>query len=267
MCQGRSILFNSVLLLLSLLSFSIQADPPENKVVRLTSGEWAPYTSSKLKHYGVFSHIVTEAFELSGFRVEYDFYPWKRSYILAAKGEYDGSVTWAPTEERKKDFYFSDVVVTSDKYFFHMENKPFHWETLDQIKDLVVGATYNYTYGKKFDRRVASGDLQVAYVLQDKQNIRKLMAERIDVFPMDINVAYHLIAEETSPGSRSQITHHPKVIMSTPISVVFSKNIDVKRAERLQEALNSGLNQLRANGRYAYLIERSRRGEYLLAGQ
>ena len=44
-------------------------------VVGLTNGEWPPYTSQNLKNYGVFSPIVSEAFELEGMTVEYTFFP------------------------------------------------------------------------------------------------------------------------------------------------------------------------------------------------
>lgn len=55
--------------------------------VVLSNGEWAPYLSENLPHYGAASHIVQAAFAAVDVEVRYEFYPWKRSYKLALEGE------------------------------------------------------------------------------------------------------------------------------------------------------------------------------------
>ena len=73
--------------------------------IRLTNGEWAPYTSASMPGGGIMSQIITEAFALSGIKVDYVYLTsWKRAYILAAKGRYDGSLTWAKPVSGKKIF-------------------------------------------------------------------------------------------------------------------------------------------------------------------
>jgi len=49
------------------------------EAIRLTTGEFVPFTSKSLKYNGVISRIVTEAFALEGGEVEYGWYPWKRA--------------------------------------------------------------------------------------------------------------------------------------------------------------------------------------------
>ena len=232
------------------------------EVVRLTNGEWPPYTSEALKHHGVFSHIVTKAFEQEGVRVEYSFYPWKRAYFEAAEGNYDGSVAWAPTEEREKEFHFSDPVTTSKKVFFHLRSYDFHWSTIDDLKALNIGATTHYTYGKEFDEASLGGELNIEYVASDKFNVRKLLHNRIQIFPMEIEVGYSLIHTMLPPEQAALITNHLKPIMQAPICVAFSKKIPAQRASRLQKLLNSGLKKLMASGQYEELIWNSRQGKY-----
>ncbi|MCP4355461.1 MAG: amino acid ABC transporter substrate-binding protein, partial [Proteobacteria bacterium] len=67
------------------------------------------FTSQKLKKFGVYSDIVSKAFALEGIKVEYKFFPWARSYYTVKIGTMDGSLTWAPTEEKKRDVIFSDL--------------------------------------------------------------------------------------------------------------------------------------------------------------
>ncbi len=103
---------------ISLIILILNTGASGQDIIRLTSGEWEPHISENLKHYGVVSHIITDAFESENIKVEYNFYPWKRSYILSKRGEFDGSIVWAPSLERKKDFYFTDPVIVSKKVFF-----------------------------------------------------------------------------------------------------------------------------------------------------
>lgn len=247
------------------LSFGLLSTTFAEEVVRLTNGEWVPYTSKQLKHYGVFSHIVTEAFAQEGITVEYKFFPWKRGYVSAAKGHFDGSVTWAPTSERKKDFYFTDPVTYNQKVFFHLKSYAFDWEHIDDLKGLKIGGTAQYTYGAAFDQAAKTEKIQVQYVTSDKQNVKKLLMQRIHIFPMEIEVGYHLIRSILTPEEAQLITHHPKPVQQTPICVVISKKLADNQSQRLVNLFNKGLTKLKESGKYDQYMEASRRGEYTTA--
>ncbi len=234
-----------------------------DEVIRLTNGEWPPYTSEKLKHGGVFTHIVTEALAISGIGVEYKYLPWKRGYKLAKDGEYDGALAWASTPERREDFFFSAPVTFNKKVFFHLKDYPFDWNTIDDLKGLSVGATDKYTYGPDFDEAARTGKISVQIVNRDVQNIRKLMAGRIQIFPMEIEVGYNLIHQELIPEQAALITNHSLPVQKTPVSVAVSRKIELKRAQKLLNALQSGLQILRDSGRYDEMIWDSRKGEYI----
>lgn len=249
-------LFTCLLLLAS--AFNVQAE-----TVRLTNGEWAPYVSKNLQHYGVFSHIVTEAFALEGITVEYGFYPWKRGYKAAADGDYDGSLTWAPTPEREKDFYFSEPVTYNKKVFFHLKSRPFTWDSFADLKGLNIGTTAQYTYGDEFDNAAKNKLISAFPVNNDQQNVKKLLAERIDIFPMEIEVGYGLIHSELAPAQAALITNHPKPVTETPICIVISRKIPAERASKLLAAFNRGLAKLKESGQYEQLIWNSRQGQYL----
>lgn len=88
-----------MLIVLFFLSISLNVYAQES--IRLTNGEWPPYLSKDLKHYGVASRIVTEAFDLEGIKVEYGFFPWERALELAKHGDWDGSLVWFHTPKRE----------------------------------------------------------------------------------------------------------------------------------------------------------------------
>ena len=96
------------------------------ETIRITNGEWTPYLSEHLPHYGVSSHIVTEAFALVDVEVEYGFFPWQRSFKLAKSGEkWDGSAVWYYSEERARHFHYSDAVNQVEMAFFHLKDASF----------------------------------------------------------------------------------------------------------------------------------------------
>ena len=88
-----------------------------SKTIRLTNGEWQPFLSKDAPHSGFASHIVTEAFAQVGVEVEYGFFLWARSMKLAKEGRWDGTIVWGESEERLRNFYFSELVVLTTFVF------------------------------------------------------------------------------------------------------------------------------------------------------
>ncbi|MBU2711113.1 hypothetical protein [Zooshikella harenae] len=93
--------------------------------IKITIGEYSPYLAEELKFNGVAAHIVQEAFALVGINVEYGFFPWARSYEYAKFGRWDGTIIWVYTEERARDFYYSDPIIEGPAVFFHLTSTSF----------------------------------------------------------------------------------------------------------------------------------------------
>ena len=85
-------------ILIGFLSLIFSSSLSANETIRIANGEWPPYLSKELKHYGVASRIVAEAFALEGVKVKYGFFPWGRAYAVVQRGEWDGSVIWTIKE-------------------------------------------------------------------------------------------------------------------------------------------------------------------------
>lgn len=222
----------------------------DDTVVTLTNGEWPPYTSQHLPHYGFLSRVVSHAFSLKGYYVRYEFYPWKRAYSLAVKGDREGSISWALTPERKKELHFSQTVFKVRKVFFHLRKTPFDWQSISDLARFRLGVTAGYTYGQQFDVAWHRGELQTQPVTNDSQNFGKLLLGRIDAFPLELVVGNTIIRETLAKEQQLRITHHPKPVLVTPIGVAISQQLPEGRAEALLQALNEGLDMLRAQGTY-----------------
>jgi polar amino acid transport system substrate-binding protein len=243
-----------IIILIGAVSFlyAVNVAPSVAETIRITNGEWPPFTSEQLPYHGALSRIISEAFALEGVTVEYGFFPWKRAYQHAKTGLWDGSIGWAPSDEHRLDFYLSDPVLIVDKALFHLKSTPFDWAKIDDLSKWRIGAAAGYTYGVEWDLAVQQGRIKIEEVPLDEQNLMKLLRKRIDVMAMEVDVANYLIRTRLSPDEASLIVFHPKLIMQTPICLGLSRQRE--GSPLLLNRFNHGLRRLRELGRYdAYL--------------
>lgn len=227
------------------------------EVVRLTNGEWPPFTSERLEHGGVLSRIVAESFALEGITVEYGYFPWKRAYQFAMTGEWDGSVGWALTPDHLRDFLMSEPVIFVDKALFHMKSTPLNWSKIEDLSQWRIAATAGYSYGQEWDEAVKNGRLKIETVTNDEQNIKRLLAGRIDAFAMEVDVANYLIDTTLTPDEARQLTYCPKLLAHSPICLALSRKLE--KAPVLLKRFNDGLSKLKAAGLYDQYLTKSER--------
>lgn len=220
------------------------------EAINITTGEFAPWTSEKLKYGGFTSHVISEAFELEGYAVNFTFYPWKRVYEAAKAGDrFQASSWWYASEERAELFHYSEPLLTDSMVFFHLKDKPLpDWETLDDLKALRIGATAGYTYTPEFWEAAKSKRLDVQEVSSDELNFKKLLKGRIETFATSDLVGQRMLREKFGAEVAGKVTFHSKPLLSSPGYLLFSKNL--ANARELVAIFNRGLAKLRQSGRY-----------------
>ena len=226
------------------------------ETIRITNGEWPPYLSEKLDHYGYGSRIVTEAFAKEGIPVKYSFFPWKRAYEMAKQGSWDATLLWVVTDERKPFFDASDPILEEQDVFFHLKSFDFDWETIDDLKDIQIGATLGYVYGDLFQKAEKDGSIQVERVRKDEINFKKLLGKRISVFVCSFSVGYALLNKMYNSETVALFTNHPKAVKETSYHLLFSKEVPENK-DRLVK-FNSGLKMLKESGEFDRFIEEGR---------
>jgi polar amino acid transport system substrate-binding protein len=231
-----------------------------SKTIRLTNGEWQPFLSKDAPHSGFASHIVTEAFAQVGVEVEYGFFLWARSMKLAKEGRWDGTIVWGESEERLRNFYFSELVVLTTFVFFHLRNTEFDWNTYADLSDIKVGGTAEYYYGYAFEGSEAAGIFKTDRAPNDEAGLKKLLKGRLDVFPGEVMVTYAQIGDTFPEEQVALFTHHPKSITERPQFLLLSKNVPGSR--QMLERFNEGLRQLKASGKYDQIIADALAGKY-----
>ena len=259
----KTFLFAGVTLLLAALpSHPLFASSPSHsfETITLANGEWPPYQSQHLKHYGVASHIATEAFKAMGIKVEYSFLPWARAFVYSQQGRMHGTLVFTRTPEREKSFYYSDPIFYSQVVFFHRTDAPLQWRSVGDLRELQIGVTVGSNYGEEFNQALHNGELNVQKVNRDELNFYKLLAGRIDIFPINLDVGLAMTEKFLTTQERNRLTYHPQPVYSSSLHLILGKT----RAEnaRLIQIFNQGLHSLQNDGRYDHYISQSRAGLY-----
>lgn len=239
--------------LVLMASLSLLSSPATaGETVRLTNGDWAPYLMHEAPH-GIIAEIVEEAFAESDTAVHWGFFPWARSYALAEKGLWDGSAAWACTAGRAPYFYFSAPIIPVKLAFFYRREQAFDWSSPGDLKGLKVGLSRDYHYGEIIEQAAADGLIKVEVATSDEINFRKLLAGRIDLFPIDVVVGRRLLARHFSPQDMEKLAIHPRVVYATQLHLMLSKKVP-GNAERM-ERFNQGLASIRQRGRVDAILD------------
>lgn len=253
-------MFTRCILLIALHQFSFPAYA-EQLEINLTAGNYPPYQAQDLKHYGVLSRIVTEAFALEGVKVNYNFMPWKRAYPSILEGKLDGVGYATKKKEREQYFYFSEPIFQKKRVFFHLKSYPFDWENVEDLRGVQIGALSGYAYNPKFDQADERKIIAVQRVETHQQNIGKLVqGNRIDIALSTVDQGYDVL-QKNYPEALNAITYHPKPLHSPNMHLMLSKK--VQKNKKLIVLFNRGLRKLKASGKFDQFFEESQRGKYL----
>ena len=230
------------------------------KIIKIATEEYAPFISPKLKDNGFLAILVTEAFAIEGVKAEFEFLPAIRSYESTKSGEYDASVPWALRNDRLDHFYYGEPLIESDQeVFFFLENNDFEWDPEKQdyslLKGKTIGAIAGANYGPKFMQAEKEGIIKVDRVTYTYQNLRKLVANRIDLMISPEKIALHDLKNEAAKNESVNLIKS-KLAIEEPVEydyLIISKNSP--NGEFFNKSFNQGLIKLKSSGRYKELYQ------------
>ena len=257
-----------LILLLSTLAESPASNVPKPDTIKISTEEFPPFTTTNLKHYGLMSHIVSQAFLLEGINTEYTFLPAARSFYVAKHAQVDATLPWAKRTGREVSFYYSDPILDVGwESFFFKKNLALNWNAKERdyntLKGLKIGAIISYDYGDKFQQAEKDKVIIVIRVSSLIQLFELLLAERIDTFISKELVAQYILQTKFSQKMAKQLDFTRENLDPPSYDyLLISKNRD--NAVYYLNAINSGLKKLRASGKFSKFINDYKNGRYLI---
>lgn len=223
----------------------------KNKII-IGAGEWDPYISEKLPNYGIIGKIVTESFKKVGIKVEYKWYPWKRSMIYTKLHKVDVTMPWRKTKERDQFFIYSDPIFEDYLSFFYLKKNPIKFKNFSSLNGLRVGGTRGYTYSQKF--QVAVSKKKFTYVLanSDVLNLKNLLEGVVDVIACNPRVCNELIVK-TFPKHQVEMFDYSRNYFGTGALRLLISKTHPNAVEIIQK-FNKGLKQVKKEQKIKLLI-------------
>ena len=227
--------------------------------LQLSAGEWPPFLSESLPHQGAVAHLLSDIFAAAGYQVSFTFLPWGRAYHDSANGKYAATAVWMHSEDRTRDFLYSEPVLSEKFVFFHLKKRPFNWQQLSDLRGLHLGGGLGYSYGPNFDQALQMAVFKMSRVGSTEQNFRRLAAGRIDAFAEEISVGYHTLNHQL-PQLTDTISHHPTPLLINQSFLLFPHK--APDSAELAERFNKQLRQFKQSGRYQTYFDRLAEGDY-----
>lgn len=208
--------------------------------LKMATGEWIPFTSASMAHFGEFTKRVTIVLNEMGAEPDYLFYPWRRCFDAVEKGRAWAAFPYSYTVERAKKVWFSDMLSCSKTVFFYYAGKGpaqgYHFERLEDLKAYRLGGVTGYFYEKSFE----NAGLHVDYVNKEIYALEKLKMGRIDLMPVNERVGWNLIKTHF-PEDVRKFKVLPNPLSVNPLHLIVSK--DYPGSKELLERFNRALRQ------------------------
>jgi polar amino acid transport system substrate-binding protein len=217
------------------------------KKLQFSAGEWPPYLGAKLPGQGMAAQLIRDIFADAGYQVSFHFLPWPRAYRETLHGQYAATAIWMYAPERAVDFYYSAAVLEEEFVLFQLKAQPIQFDKLEDLTGLELGGGFGYSYGAAFDAAIANGVFKMTRVSQTLQNFQRLLKGRIQAFPEEKQVGYHILRSQL-PQSQHLISHADTVILRNQSFVLFPKQST--DSQLLLQIFQHGLQHYQSSGRY-----------------
>lgn len=212
--------------------------------IRIVTDDWTPYYGKDLQDQGFFSVIVKEAFKKAGYEPTLAFVPWKRAEETAKAGKEDVLLGAYYTKEREEFFIFSDPILGASMNAMVKKDSDIQFSgDLHDFKSLKMGKVRGYKISEEFN---TADYLNVEEATTLEQNIRKLLAGRIDVLIESPIVAMDLMNHTFSQAERDSVTFIEPPIVNNDLYICFSKKRP--NAEIVAKKFNAALSEMKKNG-------------------
>lgn len=242
------------LALIGFILLSLPQGVAARDAVNLASIEYPPYTGEQLKHDGVITQIIQEAYARVGYEVGIRYYTAAKAAKITEAGGVDGLAIVRMRRERKNWVLYSDPMPATEVVFYKRKNMEIPFDG----KNYLALWSYSFGTGTGFDNPegfdpVLRGQTHVRVFRDDLEVLRKLEAGRIDLAIIDKFIAQYVLNTQM-PESVEALDWIGPPLSTEPNYLAISRK--APQAQKKLDDFNRGLAMLAQDGRiHAILAE------------
>ena len=165
--------------------------------ITVVTEEYPPYNyTENEKVTGAGTEIVRLMLERAGIEYSLTSYPWARAYKMAQQSPNVMIYSIGRNGSRENAFKWVGIIAPYDVYLYKLkERTDVKVETLDDARQYIVGVVNDdvraqFLQNEGFAESREGPGLQIT--VKDENNLHKLVAGRIDLFPIDELACAHL---------------------------------------------------------------------------
>ncbi|WP_345779108.1 transporter substrate-binding domain-containing protein [Vibrio sp. Isolate24] len=199
--------------------------------LRVAQDLWPPYVMNSVLGSGIAHDLVTDGLVSSGYEVEYSVKPWSRVLKETINGKNDVIIAIWKTEQRNKDYLFTDVYMYNQMAFVYRSDTKFEYVSQNSLKGKRVALINNYGYGaglREFDGLIPIDSIDLP------NSIRLVMTDRADVLVTDEAVGRWTVKEMRI--KKGELYFSTTYLDSTPLHAAVRR--DHPQAKAIVSALN-----------------------------
>lgn len=159
-------------------------------------GDWPPLVDFKAPNQGALSRQVREVWAHAGVTMALQEASWKAVEVALDAGQ-TNSFGWIHTEDRARRWLYSDPLCDSPTIFVTRKDHPPAWRRIEDLAGRRVGWSRGYRYGDGID--AYRDRFEIIEMATDEVALRHLAAGTVDLMPMDMAVASHLMNNVLPP--------------------------------------------------------------------
>ncbi|WP_434951716.1 substrate-binding periplasmic protein [Shewanella sp. HL-SH4] len=223
---------------LHLFLTSVLSSTAISDTLELSTLEWPPFSGAELTEKGIATRIVKHAIAYDNHQLKVTVVPWVRA-IRMVKTE--AKIGYFPEYiNATNEFVFSQSLGESPIGLLELKNNPIMWNTITDLNKYVLGVVKGYVNTDEIDTMIANGDQKYEEAMNEKQNILKLAAGRIDTIIIDLNVYQYLKSDPKIEKISHLLQINNKILDSKSLHVALANN---KEGERWLKIINDGLSR------------------------
>ena len=143
-----------------------------------------------------------------GIDLELQFLPWKRCLLALEQGHADGILGIFHLPEREASMLFVEEPLSDvELVLFYARNRPYPYESLEDLRDLVIGISPGYWYNDETFRNSPLFSREEAPT--HEANLGKLIRHRVDLVINDRRAGLYLT---TQLGLQPQVDYNRKAV-------------------------------------------------------
>ncbi len=245
----------ALIMLFWLGSIQLCAGQPTNVSQPLTvllDDAYPPYSWQEGgESHGFYTRLAEMLFRRAGIPFEIQLYPWKRALSLvdrrkaALAGIYE-------TPERRQRYHFSEPWFSEEVMVYVRREHGFHFEKIKDLRGKRVGVNRGWQVSEDFQDELQNQLFSVHYAANSQDNMKKLLAGRVDCVIVD-KLNGDLMIAKLSAQDHIEVLPTPVLVHDSYI--MLSRELPPEVSDNILSRINQEIAAMRADGSIALLAE------------